>query len=551
MDLGLGRSSRLAAAAATIGLLLSASLCFASAASAEVRSGSATDPLESSRVDPGEDIVAVSASYDTAGALSVAVTTAGPPPASDPLTLIVGFGSLRGSECVTPVALLLSDYSQAIASWSFGELKGPGLKSVVGNTTTLSAGSSVFANQSFDCVEPFIFETSGSETFLVEALLSPLVLTGPPSPPAPPSTPPGSSPPPSTPPPAPKLAKLSLGTSKAFTLRRGKWKKVKLRVTNAGTATAAKVSLELGKAKGVSVKPKSAKLKLKSIAPGKSKTASFKLLLTKQAKATSTLALTLTGAKGVKATGTLTVKAWKKPRGLTGKGKGKEPAPEEAPLAEKLFYEYETLVTESAKLIGFAFLDGEWAYRGIPAGGLPSCTAVTGGPDKDGCLKYSYEPKSGAVQIESIGSGKITADGKLEIAGKTYSPTSIPEAGSKLQVEQEYVGFYGLCGLAAGCTTWHEHLLLTSGGEFVLSKESLSTFGGSGPGETFVAAGNFPPDQHGSYVIEPRGRIKLSFADGSVQTKTIAILLNSAGQPDPVNEGLLLDATYFTFLPKS
>ncbi|HYC80370.1 MAG TPA: hypothetical protein VEB65_01210, partial [Solirubrobacterales bacterium] len=165
------------------------------------------------------------------------------------------------------------------------------------------------------------------------------------------------------------------------------------------------------------------------------------------------------------------------------------------------------------------------------------------------CVKYSYDPKTGAVTIGSLGGGKITTRGALEIDGQAYSPTYIPPAGTRYQVEQEYITYYGLCGLITGCSTSHHHVLLTNGGEFVLTSESLTTVGGSGPGETFVAAGSYPPDQHGTYAIEPRGRIKLSFADGTVQTKTIAVLLNSAGNPDPVNEGFLLDSDYFTFLP--
>jgi hypothetical protein len=225
----------------------------------------------------------------------------------------------------------------------------------------------------------------------------------------------------------------------------------------------------------------------------------------------------------------MTVNAWQKPdKG----GKGKE-APVVSPLAEKIFFAYENHTSESASLIGYAFLDGTWAYHGIPAGGLPTCTEVTGSADKEGCVKYSYDPKTGAVQIGSLGGGKVLADGSLEIDGETYSPASIPAAGARLQVEQEYGGYTGLCGFISGCTTWFEHLLLTSGGEFVLTRSSLTTIGGSGPGETFIAAGSYPSDQHGTYAIEPRGRIRLSYADGSVKTRTIAIIPQRGRQAGP------------------
>ena len=555
MDLGPGRRSHGIAAVAGLIAAVLAALFLAAAASAEVRSGSATDPLNG--LPPGQDIVAASASYDTvAGTITAAVTTAGPPENTATRALAVYFGVLQGTECVSPMALVLGIYSQpTTAVWGSDSEEGPAAKSVSGSTTVMTASGPSLATQPYDCAQTIVGEVIGETEFEgFEGLASPILLSAPPPPlpPPPPSSPPASTPPPSTPvpPPAPKLAKLSLAPSRSLTLRRGKWKKVKLRITNRGTATAAKVSLKLGKAKGVAVKPKSGQLKLKTIAPGKSKTASFKLLLTKRAKATSTIKLRVTGAKGVKSTGALTVKAWKKSRGHPGKGKGKEPkAPEKSPLAEKLFFGYEMQASESATLIGYAFLDETWAYHGIPAGGLPNCTEVTGSADKEGCVKYSYDPKSRAVQIGSLGGGKVLTDGSLEIDGEKYSPTYIPPAGTRYQVEQDYITYFGLCGLITGCSTSHHHILLTSGGEFVLTEESLTTVGGSGPGETYVAAGSYPPDQHGNYAIEPRGRIRLAFADGTVQTKTIAVLLDSAGKPDPVNAGFLLDSDYFTFLP--
>lgn len=86
-----------------------------------------------------------------------------------------------------------------------------------------------------------------------------------------------------------------------------------------------------------------------------------------------------------------------------------------------------------------------------------------------------------------------------------------------------------------------------SNGEFILSKSSLTTVGGSGPGETFVAAGNYPPDQHGTYSVEKGARIKLSFADGTTDTRTFAYFLNKEGKPDPTYAGVLLGTEYLTF----
>ena len=534
---------------ATALLVLGLALAFAASAAAEVRNGSATDGTEPERIMGSIDITGVTASYDTAGSLNVAITTAAPAPTTEEAVIGIRFGVLSGSECVAPLAVLVGTYERPpSAAWAAGESKGEGTVSFSGNTATLAASSSALANQPYNCVEPAIYAVEEGELgSSLEGLTAPIQLTGPPAPPVTPTPPVAPVPAPVTPP-SPKPAPAAVLTipSQNLTLHRNVWKKVKEKVTNAGTASAAKVSLKLGKAKGVAVLPRTGKVKLKSIAAGKSKTASFKVLLTAKAKPTSTLTLSVAGAKGVKTSGALTINAWKKPSHKKGKGKEEPAPPANPPLAEKIFYSYKTQVSESATLIGYAFIDGTWAYHGIPAGGLPHCTEVTGSAEKEGCLEYSFDPKTGAIRIGSL-TGVINSAGELELDEEKYSPTVIPAAGTRLQVEQEYVGYRGLCGTFAGCTTWHEHLLLTSTGEFVLTRESLSTAGGTGPGETFVAAGSYPADQHGTYAIESGGRITLAFADGTSQTKTIAILLNKAGQPDPVYQGLLLDSTYFTF----
>jgi hypothetical protein len=522
-------------------------LAFAATAAAEVRTGSAPDGTEPERLPPGQDIVAVSATYDSVtGTATAAVTTTGPPEPSANRLLRTDFYAVdEAGECVEPELRIGSKYGEATASWLLttgGE--GAATKSVAGNTTTFTATAPVLVSQPIACMNAYVVELDeeGEVVKPIEYLVPPLKLVGPP-PPSPPSSPaptPAPTPPPApAPPPKANLA----FPSKTVTLHRNAWKKVKVKITNTGDAAAGKVVLKIGKAKGVAIKPKSGKLKLKSIAAGKSKVASFKVKLSKKAKARSKLKLSLTAAKGVKASGLLTVEAWKKKKAPKKGGKGKEAS---ASLAERIFYAYKTETSHSATLIGYAFIDGEWAYHGIPTEGLPSCTEITGNAEKEGCVKYRFDSTTGSVQIGSL-TGTISSGGQLELDGETYFGTSVPAAGTRLQVEQEFIGYSGLCGLITGCSTWHEHLMLNSNGEFVLSKESLTTVGGSGPGQTFIAAGSFPPDQHGTYAIEKGARIKLSFADGSVETKTIAIFLNKEGKPDPVYEGLLIGDDYFTF----
>lgn len=555
---------------ATLTALLSAAvvalLAFAAPALAEVRGGSATDPDESSpgtgeRIEPWQDILAVDASYDTpTGTLTTVVATAAPPKASatnmhllaiySPLD---GNGGCPANALEEPFALVDSSYGEpSTAEWLYDYSTGSGQKAVSGNVTTLTASDPALANRPLGCVQAIATEIDSEGEFVGEgeALAAPIVLRGPGWPPAPATQtpPPASSPPPSAPPPAPtpKLAKLRLAP-KPLTLRRRHWKKVKLRVANAGDATAARVKLTLGKARGVAIKPKSRKLELRSIAPRKSKVVAFKLLLTRKAKPVSKIAIRVRGANGVKANGKLVLKAWKKKR-RKKPAKPTKPGTNRGSLAGKIFYSYDsTDTTHSAYLEGYAFIDDTWAYNDIPSGGLPHCTEVTGTAKEAGCVKYSYEPKTGAVQLGSVTGARITKDGNFEIDGEAYLPLWVPPAGARYQVDQYFIGFNGLCGMITGCSTWHEYVTLTSGGEFVYTHESLTTIGGSGPGETFIAAGSYPPDEHGTYTVEKGARIKLAFADGHTETKTFAIFLDKAGKPDPVNAGFIFDTTYFTF----
>jgi hypothetical protein len=547
-----GRSSRRTGALAALVAAALAALVLAAPAGAEVRSGSATDGVESERLPPGLDIVAASASYDTAGTIVSAITTAGPLKHTEEALLTARVGVLSGSECVAPLTAIVGTLSTTpVVAWASDAAKGEGTETVAGNVTTLTVTSPALANQPFNCIEPAFHTVEGENLGpVLEGLTAPIQLAAPPPPAPPASTPPASSSPPPapTPPAPPKVANLTI-PSQTLTLHRGAWKQVKLKIANTGNAAAAKVTVSLGKAKGVVVKPRSGKLKLKSIAAGKSKTAAFKVALTPKAKGVSKLAVTVKGAKGVNVAGSLTLNAWKKPtKSKKGKGPGKKEAPPPAnpPLAEKIFYGYQMESMHSATLIGYSFIDGEWAYHGVPTEGFPQCTSVTGDAEHSGCVKYTYDPSTQAVQIGSL-SGKLNGSGSLEVDGKTYEQAIVQPAGTRLQVEQEFIGYSGLCGLITGCTTWHEHLILGSNGEFVLSRESLSTLGGIGPGETFVAAGSYPADQHGTYQVESGARIKLSFADGTTSLRTFAVFLNKEGKPDPTYAGILLGTDYFTF----
>lgn len=116
---------------------------------------------------------------------------------------------------------------------------------------------------------------------------------------------PASPAPPTPSPPAPAPAKLSIAKPKPLTLKVGKWRTVKVKVTNTGGTPSALGTLTIKPQKGVVVKP--AKQKLPVLPPGGAWTLSLKVQLTEAAKETSTLRLAVSAA-GTSATGSLALR---------------------------------------------------------------------------------------------------------------------------------------------------------------------------------------------------------------------------------------------------
>lgn len=57
-----------------------------------------------------------------------------------------------------------------------------------------------------------------------------------------------------------------------------------------------------------------------------------------------------------------------------------------------------------------------------------------------------------------------------------------------------------------------------------------------------------PPDQHGSYAIVSRGVIRMTYADGTVVTRSIGYLPNAQDEPDPAGAGVVLDGLGYVHL---
>jgi hypothetical protein len=282
-----------------------------------------------------------------------------------------------------------------------------------------------------------------------------------------------------------------------------------------------------------------------------------KVALTRKARTLTNVTFTAAGAKKVVARGRLALrigkaKAIKKP--APG---AKAPAAPKSPLAGTYWWYNINHVDYAWDNHGVYFLDDHWAYRGIPKGGLPaSCTAVTAGVDAngdetDGCIAYTYDAATGTVTLgTAAGTFK---NGELRIFDegdeRFYEKLVVPDAGARYDVDLLHRSFSGMCGLFLGCTTSLQTLRLLPDGQFIKNGSTTTTMGdpGSGP---FTVAGSYPADEHGTYEVAAGGRIRLSYADGTVKDHTFALQTIDAGQPgagtaDPVNQGVILDEDNF------
>jgi hypothetical protein len=225
--------------------------------------------------------------------------------------------------------------------------------------------------------------------------------------------------------------------------------------------------------------------------------------------------------------------------------RGRKPArpPARAGLAGQLFTLWEADAMGPGRRTGFAFVDGRWAYRGIPKGGLPACTTTTAGVDEDGdptdgCLPYAYDAKSRKLTIDGK-PASLSADGtQLEVGEDTFWSAPIVKAGTRLEVDLKSIYIAGYWPNQIITTYW---LAMTKSGEFALSSQTIGSFGGlGGPG-----SGNFvsvPPDQKGTYQVLAGGKLRLTYADGKVVDRTIAYYRDpETGSTDPAKDGLWLD----------
>jgi hypothetical protein len=516
-------------------LLVCAAL--AAPAQATIRQGAGSDPAGDSTGGAGTDITAIAGKSDDTGSAAVAVQTSS---ASWPGVWVAGvLGTRRGDSCDGAV-VFLGDPSSRIAVYSFGSGSVDGQLNIDGPTITMFASGPSFA-RALDCAVGYTLPAGSDNLNAAYDRTSPAWFAAD----APPAATPTATPAPAAPIPAPtvantppvpvaKTAKLTLSFGGApATIKRNKPMTLTLKIANDGSKKSSAVRVSFGKPRGlsgVSRKPK----KLSALKPAQQRTLRLKVKLTKAARKSTTLKVTVKAGK-LKATSAVVLRI----------GKAKRPQPEagKSPIVGTFWWRTVNHVDYAWDNRALYFADGGAVYSGFPKGGLPAgCTTPVAEPGdeidtREGCLPYTFDEKSGAVTIgDKAGTFK---DGKLTIDGNEYTPLFIPPAGKRYQFnEHRHASFQGLCGLITGCTTTQEYLTLTPDGQFVLTRSTLSTIGdpGSGP---YTAAGSWPPDQHGTYDVQAGGKIVLTFANGTVRTETFAEDTKD-GRPSPTGEGVFV-----------
>mgnify|MGYP002378551226 CR=1 FL=1 len=304
---------------------LAALLVFAAAASAETRTGESSTVIREGFPAGEFTLVKAAASYESSSGSAVFnITTAtGPQPESEGTILA---GLTTSSSCTTPrtaqavieqlvfspppLFVIQDNVSQPAPVAIVGSLSAPTMlpatRTVNGTTTVLSVTSGNIANAGFNCA---IVAASGNEEVEEEELpgeeagatFMSFPISAPPAPPAAVVTAP---PAPVVAPPAPPV--LSIGKLKPVSLKTGKWRSVRVKVTNTGATGTGPGSLRVRTTKGVMVKPERQQLPV--LAPGASWTITVRVQLTAKAKPKSNLKLTA-AASGVTGTRTLVLKS--------------------------------------------------------------------------------------------------------------------------------------------------------------------------------------------------------------------------------------------------
>lgn len=494
------------------------------AAGATVYSGSATDPAGDGP-SANRDLLRAAARYDNnQGHLSFSVRLAAAPSGDLQITTAVGRRTSTGS-CGTPALLLGAFFPSGSTIWGVEkdgetplEESGTASRTVTGQTVSLQASDPELRSFRPNCASTILSDPSDPAT-VYDQITSFAVKPPPPKP------------------------RLRMKFSRLGNLKRGVAKPVTLRVTNVGKAAARRVVARVGIKGQAVLKPRLRKLG--SIAPGKSKTARFRVKVKPNGKGLVRIQGSAQGRK-VRAVAKTSFRI---------RVPLPPPPPSTGGLSGKIFWGFESYQWDrSADLVFLHFTSRNLVRWGTPDKGLKRCrrpdARVKKGEMQPGCLRYSYDRRTGRLQIGKVrgtyrrGNLKLKMDSDVwGTSGETWYLGLTAKPGTKFRTKLINRGYYGACGITPYCTTWAEYLQLTRDGRFGRQSSSLTT--GGIPGLSFIAISKLGPNERGRYRVLPGSRIRFSYASGKKVVETLIVQTNKRGRPDPVREGLLLNGTWF------
>jgi hypothetical protein len=322
-----------------------------------------------------------------------------------------------------------------------------------------------------------------------------------------------------------KASPLFVDAPKAANLPIGIPTKVKVTVANHGKKPIAGVVLLASHSKEVKASP--AKAKVGTLKPHKTAAETFTVTVTAAGKPKLEFVAKAPGQ--AKAHDGVALK-------VAGAPLKQEEAKKTPAIIGRYFWNtYQVLTTTYMR--AYYFVDEHWVYRGVPKEGLPACSSQTANGEEDGCLPYTWDEATGALTIGGTGGEyKVDSHG-LKVGDESFSEASVPDAGTKIDASGSYINQFGICPITCSFVT--VDLQMSSNGEFARASGVSGFFGEGG------SYGALAPEDHGTYSIDPPGRITFNYADGHATTETIGFLLDDNNNPDP-NEGLLLgESVYF------
>ncbi len=323
-----------------------------------------------------------------------------------------------------------------------------------------------------------------------------------------------------------KAPSLFVDAPKAANLPVGIPTKVKVKVANHGQKKIAGVVLLANHSKDVKVSP--AKAKVGTLKAHQAEVETFAVTVTAAGKPRLSFVAKAPGQ--TKSGDAVALK-------VSGAGPPSKEEAKKAPAIIGRYFWNSYQVLSTTYLNAYYFVDERWVYRGVPKEGLPACSSqTTFNADDDGCIPYTWNEATGALTIGDVnGEYKVDSHG-LKVGEESFSEAALPEPGTKIDASGSYINQFGICPTA--CTFVTADLQMSSNGEFARASGVAGFFGEGG------SYGALPPEDHGTYAIDPRGRITFTYADGHVVVNTIAFLLDKNNSPDP-NYGIVLGASIY------